>query len=69
MRTTCVLCLSCANFTGRKDGERRRQFPRLCAAGLVLGPTQFHCESYVPKRLGSPSLPISRVLRESDTAD
>ena len=41
----CVLCQSCANWTGRLDSERRQT--RTCGAGLNPTITLYECESYV----------------------
>jgi len=63
--SSCLLCRTCANFLGRQGQERRRQHPRVCAAGLVLGPSAYHCDSYVrpgrdPKATPRPSKDRSR---------
>jgi len=47
--TACVLCKSCANLVRSREAGERRRFPRVCAAGLVLGPELFDCDSYVPQ--------------------
>jgi hypothetical protein len=41
----CVLCKSCANWTGRFDGERRKT--RTCGAGLDPTHSLYECGSYV----------------------
>lgn len=41
----CVLCQSCANWTGRPGGERRQT--RTCGAGLNPTHELFECASYV----------------------
>ena len=48
----CVLCQSCANWTGRHDVERRQT--RICGAGLNPTRALFDCESYVRSFVGKP---------------
>ena len=42
-----MLCRSCANFMGSAHQERRSR-ARLCAAGVVMGPSAPTCDSFVP---------------------
>ena len=45
-KAACVLCSTCANFVGRSVQERRHR-SRVCAAGIVMQPTMFQCDSYL----------------------
>jgi hypothetical protein len=60
--TSCVLCRSCANFLGDVHQERRAR-TRLCAAGIVQGPSAPSCDSFVPILKGTRR---GRIVATSD---